>query len=96
MPSKMFQMYLEVFFAIVKPKFVTFELQNLAQLGRAAIKYSNFAFLLGLQFFEDFVPIRTSSIGTCLEACDQVSLGLKKIKQIASFTSFIISSQSKN
>ena len=80
------KIFLEVFFTIVEPKFVTFELQNFAQLGRAAVKNSDFPFLLGLQFFKDFVPVGTSSIGTCLQAGDQVSLRLQKIEKIWHFS----------
>ena len=56
----------KVFLAIIESKFVTFELQNLAKLRGTTVKNGDFTLLLGLQFLENFVPIRPSGIGARL------------------------------
>ena len=69
---------LKVFFAIIKSKFVTLELQNLSKLWGSTEENGDFALLLGLQFFENLVPVGSSSIGAGFEAGNQVSFGLQR------------------
>ena len=68
---------LEVFLSVVKSKLVTFQLENLSQLGWSTEEDDHFALLLSLKLFEDFVPIGTASIGPGFQSSDQISLWLK-------------------
>ena len=72
-----FQSSLKVFFAIIKAKLIAFQFQYFAQLWRATEKHSYFSLLLSRNFFEDFVPIWSSSIGSGFQTSNQISFGLK-------------------
>ena len=85
--------FLKVFLSVVKSELCAFHLEHFSQLGRSAEEDGHFAFSLGWNLLEHFVPVRPTSIGSSLQSCDQVPLGLwkrkKNVKQLCHYRGFL-------
>ena len=66
----------EDFFPEIEAKFDTLLGQLRSELWWSTIEYGDLAFVLILQLLEHFVPVWSPRLGSCLQACDKVTVFL--------------------